>query len=247
MAHTSGQSSSPSQQDTTIVATSSHDDTVRPSAPKEPPRSFPSRIYNLLRPLNLQIFAHLGKWRNPTELRKTCIHKSYPLAALRCLVHLVPLGGAVTLLVLNWTRYFVGPGFSATTALQFAAKFHELLMQASIVEVILCIIQNAVVDGYVPLGVLSASLQAYQISYLWSLDFVSAISSKLFYRWRKIGFVLMIPPLVVLTALVGPSSAVLMIPRPGMGKVLGFDLQCLGGSLEYVFPSDVNVTHGLDL
>jgi len=229
------------------VVTSSHDDTPRPSAPKEPPRSFPSRIYDLLRPFNLQIFAHLGDWRKPTERRKICIHQSYPLAALRCLVHLVPLGGAVTLLVLNWTRYFVGPGFSATTALQFAAKFHELLMQASIVEVILCIIRNAVVDGYVPLGVLSASLQAYQISYLWSLDFVSAIHSEVFHGWRKIAFVFTIPPLIVLTTLVGPSSAVLMIPRPGMNRIVGLDVQCLAGSLEYVFPSKLNVSQGLDL
>jgi hypothetical protein len=169
------------------------------------------------------------------------------MAALRSLLHLVPLGGAIALLILNWTQYFVGTHFSGATTLQFLAKFHELLMQTSIVELVICIIRTQAVNGFIPLGALSASMQAFQVSYLWSLDYVSAITSKAFYGWRKAAFVIAIPLLIFLTALVGPSSAILMIPRPGTPRELGSLVFYPNASQENMFPSHVNETRGLKL
>jgi hypothetical protein len=102
------------------------------------------------------------------------------------------------------------------------AKFHELLMQVSIVEIVLCIVRSEATRVFVPLGALSGAVQTTQLSYLWSLDFLSMFTSDAFRGriWPKSGMVITIPALFMLTALVGPSSAILMIPEPGCPKYM---------------------------
>jgi hypothetical protein len=170
------------------------------------------------------------------------MYRSREMAAYQSLLHVVPLAGAVTLLCLHWTRYWVGDTSDDSTALQFVAKFHELIMQVSIVDVVLCIIRMELVDGFVPLGALSGALQATQLSYLWSLDFVSVVKSPVLRGRRKIVFVVMIPLLLILTAVVGPSSAILMIPRPGTLHTDAVVTRYAKDSMETLFPSHVDIS-----
>lgn len=89
------------------------------------------------------------------------------MAALHSLLHVVPFGGAAALLCLYWTDYFVGGiTYPHTTTLQFAAKAHELLMQMSLVNAVLCIVSSQAVRGWMLLDALSVSLHATQLSYL---------------------------------------------------------------------------------
>jgi hypothetical protein len=146
------------------------------------------------------------------------MHQNYWLASGHALLHLIPLSSAVAVLLLNWSQYFVGPSFTLSTTLQFVAKLQELLMQASLAEIVLSIVRSQIMEGYLPLGALSTSTQAMQISYLWSLDLLAVVTSPSFYGRRKALFVSLVPLLILLTALVGPSSAVLMIPRAGISS-----------------------------
>lgn len=173
---------------------------------------------DFLRYWKLQFLAPIKSWRFPVERRKTAMYQNHWLATGHALLHLVPLSSAVAVLILNWSQYFVGPSFTLSTTLQFVAKLQELLMQASLAEIVLSIVRSQIMEGYLPLGALSASTQAMQISYLWSLDLLGAVTSRSFYGRRKALFVCLVPLLIILTALVGPSSAVLMIPRAGMSS-----------------------------
>ena len=146
------------------------------------------------------------------------MHQSRCLATGHALLHLVPLSSAVAVLVLNWSEYFVGPSFTLSTTLQFIAKLQELLMQASLAEIALSIVRSQMMEGYLPLGALSASTQAMHLSYLWSIDLLATVTSQSFRGRRKALFVCLVPLSVLLTALVGPSSAVLMIPRAGVSS-----------------------------
>lgn len=74
---------------------------------------------------------------SPFEQRKIAVYKSRRMAILSSLLHITPLFGAITLLVLHWMKYWVGESSSNATTLQFTAKFYELLMQASLVDVLL--------------------------------------------------------------------------------------------------------------
>lgn len=138
------------------------------------------------------------------------------VALIHSLPHLIPLGGAITLLVLHWTGRLVSFALpeNTSTTLQFVAKFHELLMQASITEVLLCLILTESVNIFVPLGALSGAMQATQLSYIWPLDFISIFKSSVIKGWRKFMFAVAIPVFILLISLVGPSSTILMIPKP---------------------------------
>jgi hypothetical protein len=183
-----------------------------------PSRKHGSKFRDWLRQLRLQFilvgFGQGSIWNSKAERRKIAMYRSRRMASLHSMFHLIPLGGAITLLVLHWTQYWVAFTFELSTAIQFVAKLHEVLMQASIVEIMLCIIRTEAVRGFVPLGALSGAAQTTQLSYLWSLDFISMITSSTLRGWRRVFICAAIPVLFILTALVGPSSAILMIPRP---------------------------------
>jgi hypothetical protein len=195
-----------------------------------------------------KIFIHWLNWIE--EPRKVVLHRSRKVAAYHCLLHLIPLSGAITLLILRWTHYWIGFNPPAPTTLQFVAKLHELFMQVSIVEIVLCIVRTEAIYGFVPLGALSGALQATQLSFLWSLDFWSMLYLDMGMdrqrRLRRVAIVAAIPTLLILTALVGPSSAVLMMPEPGSPKLDREFTTALGPS-EFLFPTHLDVERGLNM
>lgn len=212
--------------------------------------SYP-KIRDFLRQFRLQflslIVGHFSSFVSSREQPKVAVYRSRPVAMLHSLIHLAPLSGAITLLVLHWTKHWLGYTTGDSHFLQFIAKLHELAMQASIVEVMLYVIRTGLVQGFVPLGALSGALQATQISYLWSLDYFSVITSPALRGWRKALFIVGLPALIALTALVGPSSAVLMIPRAGSPLVVGTGTVYVEGSSQYLYPTVVGLANGLDL
>jgi hypothetical protein len=210
-----------------------------------------SRIRDFLRHVRLLLpgvlVSRAFSWMSPIEQRKVAAYHNRRMAILNSLLHLVPFLGATALLVFFWKKHWVGGAGDNATTLQFVAKFHELLMQASLVDILLYIIRAQALEGYIPLGVLSGAAQAPQISYLWSLDFVSALKSPHFFLWRRITFAISATVLLFMASVVGPSSAVLMIPRPDMMYVLSTDKIPSGYPEGHLFPTELNSTHGLDL
>lgn len=116
------------------------------------------RHIRLLLPFTMPARASARK--SSTEQRKVAVYQNRVMAVLISLLHLVPLAGAIILLVLHWMEYWVGGASDNGTTLQFAAKVHELSMQTSLVDILLCIIRNQALDGYLPLGALAGAAQA---------------------------------------------------------------------------------------
>jgi len=164
------------------------------------------------------------------------------MAIYHVLLHLVPLAAAIVVITLNWTKYFIGPTFSYSTTLQFVAKLHEILMQASISEVLLYVIRAQVVEDYIPLGALLAASQNPSISYLWSLEYWSILHSRVFSGRAKATFVILIPLFIVMMVTVGPSSAVLMIPNPNLLRTIN-SITSNGISYEEIAPPQVGAPY----
>lgn len=105
-----------------------------------------AKLIDTLRHLRVQfvvsLFAHIrgARWNADTEYRKVAVYKNRTVAAAHSLLHIIPLAGASTLLVFQWTSLWVSRTDDYSTALQFAAKIHELAMQASLVETLLFVI-----------------------------------------------------------------------------------------------------------
>jgi hypothetical protein len=214
------------------------------------PSQLGPKIGDVLRQNRLQIFRSLFSQspKRHHEPRKVAMFRSRRIAAFHCLLHMVPLGGAITLLVLRWTQYCISSNPPNATTLQFVAKFHELLMQVSVVEIMLSIVRSEATQGFVPLGTLSGAIQSTQLSYLWSFDFLSMFTSDAFCGrgWHKAGMIVAIPILLISTALVGPSSAILMIPEPGC-TIWATSGLYISEPLESFFPTRLGFENGLAL
>lgn len=167
------------------------------------------------------------------------IYRSRSAAAVYSLLHLVPLGAALALLILQWTNFLTNFADNDTTALQFVAKLHELFMQMSLAEMVVCLIRTEGVNGFIPLGMLSGIDRATQLSYLWSLDFWSTLRSSILRGWRQISFILLMFVLVLLTSVLGPSSAILMIPWPASPYLYKTESLYALEAADKMYPSNV--------
>ncbi|MCJ1264493.1 hypothetical protein MMC22_004365 [Lobaria immixta] len=155
--------------------------------------------------------------KNFVEPEKVAIRQSRITALLRTLIHVVPIGVAIFEIALNLKGQFFGPTFDKQNYLQFAAKAHEIAMQASLTTVLLSYIRYQISAGKgMPFGAVLGGLQALQVSYLWSLELWSSILSKDFHLRRKIGFAVLILICATIAATAGPSSASLLIARQGL-------------------------------
>ena len=115
---------------------------------------------------------------------------------------------------MNWNTYYVGASIHNLAYYQFGAKIHEVTAQASLAAVVFSYVRYEMALGQgLPFGALFSGLQISQVSYLWSMEFWGSISSKHLAARRRIGMSLIITTAIVLAATVGPSSAILLIPR----------------------------------
>lgn len=168
----------------------------------------------ILRLLRLQILPELIKPTNETESKKTALHSSHRTAILFGLLHLLPVTVCILLVTLNFKTFFIGTvSTEGLTAFQFASKLLEVLIQASITAIVLAAVRNQVLGkSPLPFGGLIAPFRTTDLSLLWSLELWGFFTSPdVSYR---IVLCLLFPFAVVLATTIGPSSAVLMIPRP---------------------------------
>lgn len=132
------------------------------------------------------------------------------------LFHLVPVSINFALLGLYVRRVLWVPPWPTTNllnTLQFAAKVHETLMIASLASVLLHHIRHRLLSSShgVPLGLLTSPFRLLDMTYLCSQEFLAACSSE-----KGIHGVISIVIhvyLFVLAAILGPASAIIMLPR----------------------------------
>jgi hypothetical protein len=175
---------------------------------------------SVLRSLKLQLLNQCFAWKKPYELRKVALYQDRRIATFFGLIHLPAFSGALTLIVLNFAHFYVGRTFRLTAQLQFVAKLHELLMQASIGTMVLHYVRSLACNSSVPFGALLAPIHTSNLSFLWSLELWSTFTSVTFPIRQKVIFAAVIPMAIILGAVVGPSNAVAMIPRPDTSHLL---------------------------
>ena len=164
--------------------------------------------------VGLRSLRHLAVGKGYDEPTKIVIRKSRQIALLRALIHIVPVGVALWEVIFNWNTYYVGSSARNQAFYQFFAKIHEMTVQASIAAVVFSYIRYEMSIGQgLPFGALFSGLQVSQASYLWSMEFWASLSASNLSIRRKIGMAVTIVIAILLAATVGPSSAILLIPR----------------------------------
>lgn len=152
-------------------------------------------------------------------------HKRRQILREVIMIHLLPVAINFTLLGLYIEQVLWTPPWPTTNisnALQFAAKLHETLMIASLVSVLLHHIRYKLLssDGYgLPLGLITSPFRLLDISYLWSRDFSAACRSVKGFRLSEFITIIIHLFLFILAAVVGPASAISVLPRLGEWQV----------------------------
>lgn len=154
---------------------------------------------------------------NFSEPEQVAIRQNRVTALLRALIHALPLGLAIFEIFINWKGLYVGALFDKQNYLQFVAKAHEILIQASTATIMLSYTRYQIsASNGIPFGAVLGAFQFLQVSYLWSVEFWSAIMSSDFQLRKKSGFAVLILICITVATTAGPSSANLLIARQGI-------------------------------
>lgn len=174
-------------------------------------------VFNFLR-IALR-FLHLNlpsQWTQSEEKPKVALYHHRGIALIQSLIHIAPLCIVIACMVLNIRSYYWGsPSATILTTLQFATKFAEILTQASLANILLHLVRYQLLgqDG-LPLGSLLGPYSITNVSYLWSLELWGGMTSGHIRLKQRLVLSMAIITTILLAALVGPSIAVLLIPRP---------------------------------
>ena len=208
--------------------------------PHPKPSHFVLVTKSVLRSLKLQLLNQCFAWKKRNELRKVAIYQDRGIAAFFCLVHLPAFAGALSLIMLNLAKFYIGRTCTFTTPLQFVAKLHELLMQASIGTMVLQYVRSLACNHSLPFGALLAPIHASNFSFLWSLELWSAFTAVTFPTRQKLVFATILPMAIILGTVVGPSSAIAMIPRLVTSPLLSEVVVRVDKTFEEIFPQVVD-------
>ncbi|PLB46477.1 hypothetical protein P170DRAFT_465987 [Aspergillus steynii IBT 23096] len=196
------------------------DDEMPATATKSPTGGWQNtwlyEVASTLRVLGLQLFIlPLRRWLGTTrETPKVAVRGSHIAALLRSLVHLVPIAASLALVILTIQGRYLGATVSNVSYLQFAAKAHEILIQASLTYIIGNEIGRQLTSMRgVPFGLIFSAAKITDVTYLWSSAFAGSFKSSLGRMKRSLATVFMVLVAVILATGAGPSSAILMIPR----------------------------------
>ncbi|MCJ1357082.1 MAG: hypothetical protein MMC33_007078 [Icmadophila ericetorum] len=174
------------------------------------------------------------------EPKKVAIQYSQWAAGLKSLIHLIPLGVAILEIVRNWQGRYIGATFDLQSYYQFAAKAHEILIQASLGTVLLSFILRGLAGKGLPFGALLSGLQFTQVSYMWSTELWSSVFAQGFYLSKKLAFLAIALTCGLIAATSGPSSATLLIPRLGFWPLL-FIHVVVNSTSQDIWPNSVTI------
>jgi hypothetical protein len=177
------------------------------------------------------------------EAPKRVLRRSRLHATIHSVVHLLPITVFACMLFFNYRSVYIGPGLSVLdrsdatyfALYQIAAKMIELICLASLCTILLHVLRDDLLHGDgVSLGLLASSSWFASPIYLLSPEFLSAVQTsisrwwQLLRRakytqrldgreatacWRRTRLAILLLIISLIAALIGPSSAVLLIPR----------------------------------
>ncbi len=164
------------------------------------------------------IDTHVDKQIKPN---KSAVERRRSIILLHGLPHLLPLLVTVAIICLNAREvYWQDLGFpnqnAILQALQYAAKAHEMMMAGSLTAIVVYQIRYDLSGSEgVPLGFLTAGFQLNDLWFVLTKNFFGGATARAhsigWSRFSRLTYFLVLG--FALTSVVGPSSAVAMIPR----------------------------------
>lgn len=161
-----------------------------------------------------------SNFQGHSEGAKVILRHDALITLSRCAVHLLPMTVLTGLIWIDHDTLYIGPTFVQEPKMdaillafiQLAAKIQELLCVASLTTIVLQALRSELLGDGIPLGLLGSGVWYSSLGSFLSPDFWGAL------RWSLTGYkracFLLLLVLAGGTAIViGPASAVLMLPR----------------------------------
>ena len=205
-----------------------------------------------LLPKLLRKYLPFLKSRVHDERPKVAICNRRSTALTRCAVHILPTLLSLNFIILNFHGYYIGDELAGPSgsdgqkinALQFAAKLHELLINASVATMLLSYIRYELTFGKgLPFGILLGGFEFTSLSYLWSIDMWGGIiSSKSYFSTiRRVLLAMIFFTATILASIANPASAIAMIPYSDFWKACG-TRYWINASSDTLWPGQVDAT-----
>ena len=214
-----------------------------PPGELERPRAYRNYFF---RGVGIELLSLLRYGQSPLEAPKSVVQESLWLALCGCCVHFLPVATSITMIYLNLSHMYVGfmtgsiLSIAVNTALlQLAAKLQELLIVASLSNIVTHHIRKQLMFGDgVPLGTIGGGFMFSSLHFFWSPEFWGSLRASSIGRKQAHLYALLVIS-GLLAATVGPSSAILLIPRTqdwhaGSAQVF------LSGSADELWPTTLS-------
>ena len=199
-----------------------------------------SALNQLYRALGLRLICdYFGK--KGEEAREIYNHGLMNALAANAL-HFIGISSVLVLFSLNIHTLYVG-AISKVSWLQFISKAQEMVLQSSIANIALYFLRLELTsERETPYGAIFPILTISQLSSLWSSEFWGSVTARCLRRgWRWCFYLLGVGGCIVLANIVGPASAVFMIPRQAEYSV-GSASTYFNASLSQMAPNHVNAS-----
>jgi len=162
-------------------------------------------------------------WRQH-EVKKVVIAKSIRLTAWQCCVHLLPTSTSIAILWVNFRGRYIGVDFPGLTSsdtivlmlLQLSAKVHEIMIVASLGQIIWHAVRHELLYGEgLPLGLVGSALEFSRFEFFFGKEFYGSLRylNHDHKKMKRFGFVFLLIVSGMTAMLAGPASAVLLVPR----------------------------------
>ncbi|KAF6844358.1 hypothetical protein CMUS01_01132 [Colletotrichum musicola] len=223
------------------------------SASKQTKTRFEEIFQNTLRSLGLHPVYRLV-FEPLTGQDKTVIFKNRLVALLAATLHAPALVGAAVLTQFVFKEHFIGARLSSggkwdsqvTLAIQFAAKFLETLILASLSTMMFTFIRHEITKGRgLPLAAFFAPTDFRSLSFVWSDEFLALLTSRFSSVWKKVAFLALSVLCCLLAAVVAPSAATILLPANDWYTIGGTRV-FLDTPHEDVFPLNITASHTLN-
>ena len=200
----------------------------------------------LFRSLGLELPTVLRLGSPAKQEPKPVYRVSLKAALSNSAIHILPILASLTAVILNLKTIYLGRTLTGQirsaavniAMLQVTAKLVELLIVASLTNIVGHRLRKEMVMGDgVPLRAISGTFMFSSLSYFWSPELWGSFQSELSPSAKiRIFGILILSGLLAVT--IGPSTAVLLIPKDQDWNAGGSDIY-LRGSPEEVWPSQV--------
>jgi hypothetical protein len=198
-------------------------------------------------------FIKHGKSSSPSskkEVRKVVVAGSLKAAIWPCSIHLVPILTSSAIIAVNIHGAYIGIDFAGPIKsdtmtllfLQVAAKVQEILIVASLSQIIFHFVRHELLFGDgLPLGLIGSGLAFSDFGFYFSKEFYGALMYLAFQRnrWSKFSFLVVLVVCGLTSLLAGPASAVLLVPKVQAYPAGGTTFY-LNGSVRDFWPYDLS-------